>query len=68
MPQLHDRLSSTILEVFLQEGVENGMASITELILNEAMKVQWSRHLEAAPYERTETRQDYAKGYKLDWD
>jgi len=34
------------------------------VLLNEMMKVERSRHLQAAPYERSEQRQGYANGFK----
>jgi putative transposase len=40
------------------------MAEAIRLLLNEAMRIERSRALEAEPYERTGTRCDYANGYK----
>lgn len=64
MAQVNSKVSAEIMEVFLQEGVENGMALITEILVNEAMKAQRTAYLKAAPYERTELRRDYANGFK----
>jgi len=38
------------------------MSQALEVLLNEMMKVERSRHLQAAPYERSEQRQCYANG------
>lgn len=42
----------------------DGLAEATTIVLNEAMKVERSRHLQAAPYERTAERRGYANGFK----
>lgn len=42
----------------------DGLAEATTIVLNEAMKVERARHLQAAPYERTAERRGYANGYK----
>jgi putative transposase len=34
------------------------------LLINEAMKIERTKHLNAEPYERTESRNGYANGYK----
>ncbi len=51
------------LELLTENGFE-GMASVIELLLNEAMKLERSAFLGAGPYERTEDRRGYANGYK----
>jgi hypothetical protein len=40
------------------------MAQALETLLNEAMKLERSAVLGAAPYERTEARLGYANGFK----
>ena len=64
MAQINSNIGSEILEVLTKNGVENGLAQGIELLLNEAMKVQRSEYLQAKPYERSETRQDHANGFK----
>ena len=54
---------SAVLELLTEQGFE-GMSSAIELLLNEAMKLERSDYLGAGPYERTDTRQGYANGYK----
>jgi len=56
-------LSSEILEVVMNHGME-GLPRALEIIYNEAMKIERSRHLGAAPYEHSANRVDYANGYK----
>lgn len=46
---------------------EKGFAGMTEamqILFNEAMLIERSRYLGASPYERSDTRQDYANGFK----
>ncbi len=64
MAHINSNIGSEILEVLTKNGVENGLAQGIELLLNEAMKVQRSEYLQAKPYERSETRQDQANGFK----
>src|SRR5919202_4376487 len=40
------------------------MAEVVRMMLNEAMRLERSQMLEAAPYERSEKRLGYANGYK----
>jgi transposase-like protein len=40
------------------------MAEAVRIILNEAMRIERSQVMEAAPYQRTERRKGYANGYK----
>ncbi len=40
------------------------MADAMRLMLNEAMRIERSQALEAAPYQRTEKRRGYANGFK----
>lgn len=51
------------LELQISAGFE-GLASCLELLMNEAMRIERSRFLEAGPYERSEDRVGYANGYK----
>lgn len=45
------------------EGFE-GLEEAVSILLNEAMKIERNRVLQADPYERTEERTGYANGYK----
>jgi putative transposase len=56
-----------VIETVVQLLCENGlphMADAMRLLLNEAMRIERSQVLEAAPYERTERRKGYANGFK----
>jgi transposase-like protein len=54
---------SQVLDVLIESGFD-GMAHAMELLLNEAMKLERSAVLEAAPYERTPSRRGHANGFK----
>lgn len=52
-----------IIEQLCDEGFD-GITGAVITLLNEAMKLDRNRHLQANPYERNEERQGYANGYK----
>lgn len=52
-----------IVNLVLENGTD-GLADAFTLLLNEAMKVERSRALDAAPYERTDSRKGHANGFK----
>ena len=52
-----------VLEVLSDQGFE-GMAEAMQTLLNEAMKLERSEFLRAAPGERTDERAGYANGFK----
>jgi len=58
---------STVVETVVQLLCESGLSQMAEavrIILNEAMRIERSQVMEAAPYQRTERRKGYANGYK----
>lgn len=55
--------SNEILEVIMNYGME-GLPRAVEILYNEAMKIERSRHLGADHYEHSSERTDYANGYK----
>ncbi len=60
-------MEHSIDEKLLQPIFENGLDGFGELmqtLLNMAMKIEREKHLQAATYERTGERLDYANGYK----
>lgn len=61
--QVQDKTINDVLELLVAEGFE-GMAEAMSIMLNEAMRLDRSRHLGAGPWERVEARQGYANGYK----
>jgi putative transposase len=54
---------TNVLELLLAEG-SGGFREALETLLNEAMVIERSRHLKAAPYERNEERAGYSNGFK----
>ncbi len=52
-----------VLELLTEHGFD-GMANALQILLNEAMELERSAFLQAAPYERTETRRGFANGFK----
>ena len=51
------------VELLAENGFD-GMAQAIEILMNEAMKLERSDVLQAAPYQRTDARRGYANGYK----
>lgn len=54
---------SDLAEVLSEKGLD-GLGSAIALLINEAMKIERDRHLNAAVYERTESRSGYSNGFK----
>jgi len=48
----------------LEENGLDGMAEILSVILNQVMILERTQHMNAQPYERTNSRMDYANGFK----
>jgi len=59
----NDRGISGLSEVLFERGLE-GLGTAVEILINEAMRIERERHLNAGLYERTETRNGYANGFK----
>ena len=55
----NDNVFGEVIEVILQNGLE-GLADALSLMINEAMKVERSRALQANPYERNDARKGVA--------
>ncbi len=62
MPDKNNKLINAV-ELISEQGF-SGMAEAMQILLNEAMLVERTRHLQAEPYERADARQDYANGFK----
>jgi putative transposase len=61
------RVETNPLEAAYAALLENGLDGAGEalrILVNEAAKIERSAFLGARPYERTETRRDYANGFK----
>lgn len=54
---------SSLAEVLSERGLE-GLGSAVEILINEAMRIERARHLNAGAYERTESRNGYSNGFK----
>ena len=61
--QVEDTALERVFELLAEEGFDV-MSQALEVLVNEMMKVERSRHLQAGPYERSEQRQGYANGFK----
>lgn len=62
----HEADATTIslaLELLTANGLD-GLSGALRVLLNEAMKIERSDYLNAAPYERVESRRGYANGFK----
>lgn len=58
---------SSVIETVVQLLCESGLSQMAEavrIMLNEAMRIERSQVLEAAPWERSERRRGYANGFK----
>jgi putative transposase len=55
--------SPDLLEELMKQGLD-GVTELVQIVVNEAMRVERERYLQASDYERTEDRQGYANGYK----
>lgn len=51
------------LELLTERGLE-GVAPAVEILINQAMELERSAFLQAAPHERTEERRGYANGFR----
>jgi len=61
--ELNNSKISTVISDLCDEGFA-GLTGAVVTLLNEAMKLDRTRHLQVAPYERSDDRQGYANGYK----
>ena len=57
-----DASINSVIELIADQGFD-GLSEAVTLLINEAMKMERSKHLKAEPYERTESRNGYANGY-----
>ena len=53
----------TAIGAIAEKGFD-GMGDAIQLLMNEAMRIERSRYLQAEPYERTDSRIDSANGFK----
>lgn len=61
----HDNPNDELINLLLQEGLENSLPKISELLMNTAMLLERIHHIGASPYQRNaEQRNGYANGFK----
>ena len=60
---VNDNKLSSVIELLAERGFE-GLNEAVTLLINEAMKLERVKHLDAELYERTDLRTGYANGYK----
>jgi putative transposase len=56
-------LSAELLDLIAEQGLD-AIPELLRIMINHAMQAERQQYLGAAPYERSETRQGYANGYK----
>jgi putative transposase len=61
--QTHSSELNAAVQLLAEHGFE-GMANAMQILFNEAMKIERSEYLNAAPYQRTNDRRSYANGFK----
>lgn len=57
-------LAAEAINALLQDGLGEGLPRIAEMLLNAAMLLERASHMQAESYERTETRNGHANGFK----
>lgn len=63
VPELDLSVFRGVMKALTEQGVD-GFGAMFQLLLNEAMKAERTEHLQAEPYERTESRRGQANGFK----
>lgn len=61
--QTENTILDTVVGTILANGFD-GLAEAVTILLNEAMQIERSKFLKAAPWQRTEERNGYANGFK----
>jgi transposase-like protein len=61
--EINDTGFSSLAKVLSEQGLE-GLGSAVEILINEAMKIERTKHINAQLYERSEMRSGYANGFK----
>ena len=57
-----DNKIDSVIKLISEQGFD-GLGEAVTLLINQAMDIERSHHLQATPYERTEARNGYANGY-----
>ena len=61
--RVKDNRIDSVIKLISEQGFD-GLGEAVTLLINQAMDIERSHHLQAEPYERTEARNGYANGYK----
>jgi transposase-like protein len=61
--QSESNVVETVVQLLCESGLSQ-MAEAVRIMLNEAMRLERSRVIEAEPYQRTDRRRGYANGFK----
>jgi len=61
--RVEDTTIAHVMETLITHGLDE-MAEVFQLLMNEAMKLERSKFLQAEPFERSKGRRGYANGYK----
>ena len=62
--QSENTVQNDSINLLLEHGLADGLPRIAEMLLNAAMLLERSAHLQAAPHQRVEARNGYANGFK----
>lgn len=60
----HDNLTEDSINLLMEHGLAEALPRIAEMLLNAAMIIERSAHLNAHPFERSEDRKGYSNGLK----
>lgn len=61
--QSESNVVDAVMQLLCESGMSH-MAQAVRIMLNEAMRIERSQVIEAAPYQRTDRRKGYANGFK----
>ncbi|MDA7882530.1 transposase, partial [Akkermansiaceae bacterium] len=62
--QTKDNSESSLLNLIFEEGLQEALPRIAEILLNAAMLIERERHIGVAPHQRGGERNGYANGFK----
>ena len=63
--QIQNNSESSLLNLIFDEGLQDALPRIAEILLNAAMLIERERHIGAAPHQRSVERNGYATYYKV---
>ena len=61
--RVNDTVISDLAKELIEKGFD-GLGNAVAVLINESMKIERERHLNASHYERNELRADHANGFK----